>query len=423
MNVCARSVHELSALMTDVHERIPLPDGMRDVLPVEAGELGALEHTLSSVFASYGYRQVQTPLLELSDVLDRAQDEGVGRAYRLFDDQGRVLVLRPDLTIPIARLIATRMAGEPGPLRVSYTARAVQPPSAGTGQGAERRQAGIELCGPGGAEDDAEVIAALSNALAAAGLPDARVAIGSVALVSAVLDAAGATADAADALWRAIRGRSMVAWRAEARAVKSAKGRLRTLLNELPTVRGGVEVLTRIAKVAPAAAPECARLARTVELVTAQGMPAPMIDLGVMRDWSYYSGVVIEAYAPGVAAPVAVGGRYDGLGARFGRPRSAVGVAVTLDLLHHAVGGPEGIEPTGVVVVGGLDERVTAAAMLRATGVPVVAVPLKQRDAEALAAADGRRYVARPVKAGWRVIDVVSGATSTVVSLEEGPWT
>jgi ATP phosphoribosyltransferase regulatory subunit len=142
-----------------------------------------------------------------------------------------------------------------------------------------------------------------------------------------------------------------------------------------------------------------------------------------MRDWSYYSGVVIEAYAPGVAAPVAVGGRYDGLGARFGRPRSAVGVAVTLDLLHHAVGGPEGIEPTGVVVVGGLDERVTAAAMLRATGVPVVAVPLKQRDAEALAAADGRRYVARPVKAGWRVIDVVSGATSTVVSLEEGPWT
>jgi ATP phosphoribosyltransferase regulatory subunit len=118
-----------------------------------------------------------------------------------------------------------------------------------------------------------------------------------------------------------------------------------------------------------------------------------MIDLGVMRDWSYYSGVVIEAYAPGVAAPVAVGGRYDGLGARFGRPRSAVGVAVTLELLHHAVGGPEGIEPVGVVVVGGLDDRVTAAAMLRATGVPVVAVPLKQRDVDTFAVADGRRYV------------------------------
>jgi len=423
MSASAQWAHELSALMTDVHERIPLPDGMRDVLPVEAGEIGALERALSSVFASYGYRQVQTPLLELSDVLDRAQDEGVGRAYRLFDDQGRVLVLRPDLTIPIARLIATRMADEPGPLRVSYNARAVQPPSAGTGRAAERRQAGIELCGPGGAEDDAEVIAALSSALAAAGLPGARVAIGSVALVAAVLEAAGVTGETADALWRALRGRSMVAWRAEARAVKGVKGRLRTLLDDLPTVRGGVEVLGRIAKAAPEAAQECARLSRTVELVTAQGMPAPMIDLGVMRDWSYYSGVVIEAYAPGVAAPVAVGGRYDGLGARFGRPRSAVGVAVTLELLHHAVGGPEGIEPVGVVVVGGLDDRVTAAAMLRATGVPVVAVPLKQRDADAFAAADGRRYVVRPVKAGWRVRDVMTGANSTVASLEEGPWT
>ena len=409
--------------MTDVHQRIPVPDGMRDVLPVEAGELSALERALSTVFASYGYRPVQTPLLELSDVLDRAQDEGVGRAYRLFDDQGRVLVLRPDLTIPIARLIATRMADEPGPLRVSYNARAVQPPSAGTGQGAERRQAGIELCGPGGPEDDAEVIAALSSALAAAGLPGARVAIGSVALVDAVLSAVNAGPEATDALWRARRGRSMVAWRSEARAVKGVKGRLRTLLDALPTLRGGVEVLDRIAAAAPAAAPECARLARTVNLVTAQGMPAPMIDLGVMRDWSYYSGIVIEAYAPGVSAPVAVGGRYDGLGARFGRARAAVGVAVTLELLHHAVGGPEGLEPAGVVVVGGLDDRVTAAAMLRATGVPVVAVPAKQRDADAFAVADGRRFVARPVKAGWRVVDVIDGTTTTVASLEEGPWT
>jgi len=409
--------------MTDARARIPLPDGMRDVLPVEAGELAALGAALGSVFASFGYRPVETPLLERSDVLDRAQDEGLGRAYRLFDDQGRVLVLRPDLTIPIARLIATRMADQAGPVRVSYNARAVQPPSAGSGQGAERRQAGIELCGPGGPEDDAEVIAALSAALAAAGLPAARVAVGSVALVAAVLSAARVDSERSVALWRALRGRSMVAWRAEAAAVKGAKGRLRTLLAELPTLRGGVEVLERVAAVAPAAAPECSRLSRTLDLVTAQGMPEPMIDLGVMRDWSYYSGIVIEAYAPGVAAPVAVGGRYDGLGERFGRARSAVGVAVTLEFLHHAVGAPDDFAPTGVVVVGGLDERVTAAAMLRATGVPVIAVASGYRDAEGFAAADGRRYVARPVKSGWRIVDVTTGSTTTVASLEEGPWT
>ncbi len=403
-------------------ERVSLPDGARDVLPVEAGELSALQEALALVFASFGYREVQTPLVELSDVLDRAQEEGVGRAYRMFDDQGRVLVLRPDLTIPIARLIATRMADNPGPVRVTYNARAVRPPSAGSGQGAERRQTGIELAGDGGPEDDAEVIAALSGALAAAGLPDVDIAIGSVALVDAVIDAAGAR-PWATALWAALRGRSMVAWRTEASHVKGGKGRLGTLLRELPTLRGGVEVLDRVAKVAPAAAPECARLARTLALVAAHGAPEPMIDLGVMRDWSYYSGIVIEAYAPGVSSPVAVGGRYDGLGARFGRPRPAVGVAVTLDLLHHAVGAAEVSEPVGVVVVGGSDDRVTAAAMLRALGVPVVAVASRHPDPEAFARADGRRYVATPGKGGWRVRDVVAGTTTTVVSLEEGPWT
>lgn len=408
--------------MTDVGERVPLPDGMRDVLPVEASELSALDRALSTVFASYGYRQVATPVLELSDVLDRAQDEGVGRAYRMFDDQGRVLVLRPDLTIPIARLIATRMADQPGPVRVSYNARAVRPPSAGMGQAAERRQVGIEMCGAGGPEDDAEVIGALSAALAAAGLPGAHIAIGSVALVEAVLTAAKVTPQAREALWRALRGRSVVAWRAEAAAVKGVRGRLRALLTDLPTLRGGTDVLGRVAAAAPAAADECARLGRTIDLVTAQGAPAPAVDLGVMRDWSYYSGIVIEAYAPGASSPVAVGGRYDGLGARFGRPRAAVGVAVTLDLLHHAVGAPDGTGPEGVVVVGGLDDRVTAAAMLRAMGVPVVSVAARQRDPEAFATADGRRYVARPVKAGWRVSDLVAGTTATYASLEEGPW-
>ncbi len=422
-SACALSALELSALMTDpMGDRVPLPDGVRDVLPVEAAELSALERTLTGVFASFGYREVRTPLIEFSDVVDRGQDRGIGRAYRMFDDQGRVLVLRPDLTIPIARLIATRMADEPGPVRVAYAARAVRPPSAGTGQGAERRQVGIELAGAGGAEDDAEVIAALSAALQAAGLEQPQVAIGSVALVDSILDAVDADQESRDALWGALQGRSMVAWANETRRVRRARGRLGALLADLPNLRGGAELFTRIAKIAPAAAAECARLLHTLDLVAAYGAPAPMIDLGVVRDWNYYSGVVIEAYAPGASAPVAVGGRYDALGARFGRPRPAVGVAVTLDLLHHAVGVPEGRDPRGVLVVGGSDTRVTAAAMLRATGIPVVGVLAGYAGPEEFARTQGLRYVARPMKSGWKVVDVTDGVATRIASLEEGPW-
>lgn len=400
---------------------VPLPVGVRDVLPVEAMELGALRSALGATFSAFGYREVMTPLIEFADVLARAEEEGVGRAYRLFDDDGRVLVLRPDLTIPIARLIATRMADHPGPVRVTYTARVIRPPAHGTAESAEQRQTGIELVGDGGPGDDAEVIAALSAGLAATGLADVRIAIGSVALVEAILSAAEVTEDDRVALWGALRGRSIVDWR-NVCASLDVGGDIGLLLEALPVLRGGTEVLDRIAAAAPDTASETDRIRRTLALIEAQGVAPPMIDLGVVRDWSYYSGIVIEAYAGGVAVPVAVGGRYDGLAARFGRSRPAVGVAVILDLLHHAVGRYRPTPPVGVVVVGGDDDAVDAAASLRRTGVCVVAVPAGHPDPEGLARMDDRRFVARHVDGAWNVDDLILGSRTRVVVLEEGPW-
>ena len=401
---------------------VPLPAGVRDVLPVEAAELRALGHALAGAFASFGYREVMTPLIELADVLDRAEEEGVGRAYRLFDDEGRVLVLRPDLTIPIARLVATRMADHPDPVRVSYNARAVRPPVHGKIEGAEQRQAGIELVGAAGPEADGEVIAALSRALAAAGVPDARVAVGSVAVVSAVLAGAGADDVTRDALWEALRGRSVVDWRRAASGLP-LEGDAAAVIADLPALRGGVEVLDAIAAAVPSASDECDRLRAVVDVVVRHGVAAPMIDMGVVRDWAYYSGVVIEAYAAGAMAPVAVGGRYDGLGARFGRDRAAVGVAVALDLLHHAVGRGAEQADTGMVLVGGSDDLIAEATALRAQGVEVVGVPARYEQADALALADGRRFVVRRMGDGWSVRDVISGADEALAALEGGPWT
>lgn len=401
---------------------VPLPAGVRDVLPVEAAELRALGDALAGAFRAFGYREVMTPLIEMADVLDRAEEAGLGRAYRLFDDEGRVMVLRPDLTIPIARLVASRMGDHPDPVRVSYDARAVRPPAPGKIEGAEQRQAGIELVGAAGPDADAEVIAALSAALAAAGVPDARIAIGSVAVTSAVMEGAGADVAVQGALWSALRGRSLVDWR-EAAAGVQGDGPAAAVLAELPALRGGRDVIERIAAGVPGAADECTRLGEVLDLVERHGVPAPMVDMGVARDWSYYSGVVIEAYAAGATAPVAVGGRYDGLAARFGRPRAAVGVAVALDLLHHAAGRAAEQPGTGLVLVGGSDECIVEAAQLRARGVPVVGVPADYDEADALALADGRRFVARRDGAGWAVRDVISGTDVVVEEIGDGPWT
>jgi ATP phosphoribosyltransferase regulatory subunit len=399
-----------------------LPEGSRDVLAVEAGELTVIERALSGVFDRFGYREVRTPVLELAAVLDRAQEGGLGQVFRLFDDRGRVLVMRPDLTIPASRLIATRMADHPGPVRVSYLSRAFRPPPAGRPASAEQLQAGVELVGPGGPAADAEALAALVEGLRASGLGDFGVAIADVSLTQAVLDGARVPADAQAELRRALAERDFVAWRRTAEALRPP-GAAGALLPDLPGVRGGPEALERVAAAVPAAEAACARLGRVLELLTVHGAADPvMVDLGVMRDWPYYSGVVFEAYAPGAGAPIAMGGRYDGLAARFGRPRPAVGFAIALDLLHRAVvaGGAadRGARP-GVVLIGGLEEEVAAAAAARGAGLAVIAVADEAGWGEALAAADGWRFVARRDGAGYAVHDRLRGVTVACDRLEE----
>ncbi len=400
-----------------------LPAGSRDVLPVEARELRSVEAALRGRFAAYGYREVMTPVLEFADVIDRAQEGGLREAFRLFDDTGRVLVLRPDLTIPAARLVATRMADHAGPVRVAYVARAFRPPAPGRPRPAEQRQAGIELVGAGGPGGDAEALALLVDSLRAAGLEGLRVGVGDVSLSGAVMDGVGIAPADRGPLRAALGARDFVGWRRLARAA-AGEGPAADLLVALPTLRGGPDLLERIAAAVPAARAACDGLAETLGLLDAHGVAdAVILDMGVLRDWSYYSGVVFEAYAPGVGAPIAMGGRYDDLGARFGTDRPAVGFGIALDLLHQALLAADGAPAPprdGVVLVGGLDEAAGDAARARGAGLTVVAVAADAGDPEGLAAADGWRWVARPGRGGgYRVLDRLTGASADHADLAE----
>lgn len=403
--------------------RDPLPTGARDVLPLEAGELRAAEDALRRAFRRFGYREVRTPVLEFAAAIDRAAQNGVAtRTYRLFDAEGRVLVMRPDLTIPVARLIATRLADHPGPLRVSYTGPAFRLPRAGTPRPTEHRQAGVELVGEGGAAADAEVVVLLAEALREAGLAAFRIGVGDVSLTGAVLDALGIPAAERALLREAVAARDLVAWRRIAVAL-DLPARERDLLAGLPGMRGGADVPGAVAEVVPSAAPACARLEHTLSLIDEAGVADNvLVDLGILRDWSYYSGLVIEAYAPGVGEPVAQGGRYDDLGGVFGRPRPAVGFAIELDPLHRAVASAETTPVgavSGVVLVGGLDDDLASAAALRRSGMPVVALPAGDPRADAVAQAEGWRFVARRDGDAYRVGDRVTGDEFTCGRLEE----
>jgi len=393
------------------------------VLPVEAGELRAAEDALRRAFRRYGYREVRTPVLEFALSVDRAAQEGAtAQAYRLFDPDGRVLMMRPDLTIPVARLIATRLTDHPGPLRVSYTGPAFRRPRPGRAEPSEHRQAGVELVGEAGPEADAEIVGLLVEALAEAGLPEFRIGLGDVSVTAAVLQGLAVPEGEAARLRAAVAARDLVLWRRIAEGLDIPEGP-RALLAGLPGMRGGAEVPERIAATVPAAAAACARLVRTLDLLRGAAVAdRVLVDLGILRDWPYYSGLVIEAYAPGVGEPVAKGGRYDGLGGVFGAPRPAVGVAIELDGLHRALAAAEAIPSApapGVVLVGGLDAEREAAAALRRRGVVVVGLPSGDGRADEVARVEGWRFVAWRDGDAYRVRDRAAGVDVTCARLEE----
>lgn len=387
-----------------------LPEGARDVLPVERSELTALERSLRASFASFGYLEVRTPLIEFADEMDRAQEGGVGRAFRLFDDHGRVLVLRPDLTIPVTRLVASRFADHTGPVRVSYVGARMRPALPGKAQPIEEQQAGAELVGLSGPAADAEIVALLIQAVRSAGIADLHVAIGHVGLTQAVVAGLGVPDDAVRSLQTAALTRDLAGWRAIAEHL-DLDAPSRTLLAELPTRRGGKDVVQQIAAQVPASAACCDDLCATLDLLAMHGVDdAVMVDLGVLRDWGYYSGIVFEISAPGVPRPIGAGGRYDTLGARFGVDRPAVGGGVWLDGLHQAVNARVDA-PTfreGIVLAGGLDTHIALAGRLRADGRAVVAAA-SDEDAETLANIERWRYVVTSADGTQTVLDRSTG--------------
>ncbi|MEZ5123485.1 MAG: ATP phosphoribosyltransferase regulatory subunit [Solirubrobacterales bacterium] len=304
----------------------PIPSGTRDVLPDEMRELRAIESALLAVFDDAGYGEVATPALEYESVL--ARGESMPPAYRVLDDHGNVLGLRTDMTIPIARVAATRYAASEPPLRFCYVANAYRQVRPHRAQMRELRQAGVELIGSPSPGGTAEVLEVLCRALDATGLRGYRIGLGSASIVPALLDQAGVGGGDREAVLHELVTRDFVGLEREL----SRLG-LDERIARVPLLRGGPEVLDQV----PGAAGS--RLAGAIERLSDEVRGRVIIDLGLARDLGYYTGAIFEVYAPGIGQPIGGGGRYDELLGRFGRPLPAVGFALSVDGLHEALAG------------------------------------------------------------------------------------
>jgi ATP phosphoribosyltransferase regulatory subunit len=315
----------------------PIPPGTRDILPDEMRELRRLEASLTAVFERYGYGEVSTPTTEYDEVLALGDERGAPSAHRFFDERGQLLALRPDMTIPIARLVATRFAETEPPFRFFYVARAYRSVRPQRGQTREFLQAGVELIGPEAPQGTAEVVEVLGAALDEIGLGRAVIGIGDADLYRQLLDELGVAGAHRDRILSCLAMHDLADLEVEVAALDLGEEARSTLI-ELPSMRGGPEVLERARELGGEATKTAtSRLAATYEALAGRGVAERVnVDLGLLRDLGYYSGAILEVYDPAVGHVLGGGGRYDELTSRFGRPLPAAGFALYVERLHVA---------------------------------------------------------------------------------------
>jgi ATP phosphoribosyltransferase regulatory subunit len=346
--------------------------GTRDVLPPESTRLLDVQGRIRDRFALFGFREVLTPALEYAEVIEEHGLRDV--SYKLFDQDNQMLLLRPEMTTPIARVISQRLAGSPLPHKLSYVLPAYRRASVGRGQSAELYQAGVEVVGSAGPREDAATIALLVDVLQSLGLSppsDFAVVLGQSTFYAGYLR--HVAPEAATAVIGALAAKDLVAvddLAAELPADAAAGVRGIPRIVGPATDESLIEEAGRFA-VGNGAREALENLREILRHLEAHGvLGAVILDLGLSGRHEYYTGAVYEAYAAGLGFTVANGGRYDNLLRRFGKELPATGFAIYLERLLSVL--PEqGTRPL-LVLVGGDVGGIEAAARLRRLGVPVL---------------------------------------------------
>jgi ATP phosphoribosyltransferase regulatory subunit len=312
-----------------------LPSGVRDWLPHELRRKREAEALLRGVFEKWSYVEVQTPSFERFDVLESALGRALAEKAFLFNDrQGTQLTLRPETTTPIARLASTRMKDAPLPLRLCYVQPAYRYEEPQEGRMREFTQAGVELIDAQSLDADAESLFTAFEALDTLGLTDAKCDINHAAIVEGVIASLALAQDVARRLKPLISQRNVAALRELLADPIDANAR-ETILR-LVLTRGQEDVLAFARSVchAPEGLMGIERLASLLARARERGLGDRIaIDLSLLRDFDYYTGLIFEGFLNDIGFSVAGGGRYDALLPRFGFNVGAVGWSVSVERL------------------------------------------------------------------------------------------
>lgn len=319
-------------------DRWLLPDGVEEALPARARALEALRRRLLDLYGSWGYEIVMPPLIEFLDTLLCGAGPDVSLQTFTLTDQfsGRALGVRADITPQVARIDAHALSAT-GPQRFCYAGSVLHARPSGLAASRAPLQAGAEIFGHAGPDADIEIISLMLETLAVAGRRDIHLDIGHVGIYRGLVAAALPDHGDEQALFDIFQ-RKAVPELEEFLAAKVPDATLRRQLRALVDLAGDASVLARAAVALDGAGEQVQQaLAELAAIGRAVQARYPHIavcfDLCELRGYRYHSGCVFAAYVAGRSQDVAKGGRYDDIGAVFGRARPATGFSVDVKAL------------------------------------------------------------------------------------------
>ena len=307
--VSHRSQPPVSDTLTDLGRRALLPAGLRDILPPNAGNEARLIEALVAHLTAHGYERVKPPLIEFeSSLLEGPGAVTSDRVFRLMDPMSqRMMGVRADMTVQVARIASTRLKNAGRPLRLCYAGEVLRTVASQLNPEREVVQVGAELIGSPTAEADAEIILVAVEGLKALGVEGLSLDLMVPTLVPAVLAGLDMPEDAVARLRAAVD-------RKDAAAVEELAGAVRPVLIQLLEASGRKDAA--LAMLAGLDLPEEARaaldrLTRVTDLVAAvQPELAITLDPVENRGFEYHTGIAFSLFARGVRGEMGRGGRY-----------------------------------------------------------------------------------------------------------------
>ncbi|EPY2275091.1 ATP phosphoribosyltransferase regulatory subunit [Clostridium sporogenes] len=313
-----------------------IPKGMKDILFEESNIKLNIEEKLRKVYKYSGFSEIISPTIEFYDVFNsNIQAIPQEEMYKLFDSSGRILVLRPDMTTPIGRIAGTKMKDCTYPLKLCYTANIFRVNEKLNGKRGEITQSGIEIIGTKGIKSDVDSIVTAINALLSLGLINFKIELGEAGLFEALTENIEIEEENLKKLKEIIRNKNYVALKKFLGEISSKYSKEDfEIIENLPKLFGDIKIIEKAKALTKneKALQLLNDIYNIYKFIENIGLGSYIsIDLGMVQNIDYYTGVIFKAYVEEVGDFILSGGRYDNLIKHFGMELPATGFAINVD--------------------------------------------------------------------------------------------